>query len=59
MDLAVKENVTPQGLTREEAETRLRQYGPNAVREAKPHLFLAIAKKFWAPYPGCLRPLSH
>ena len=46
--------VTPHGLTRQEAETRLRQYGPNAVREAKPHLFLAIAKKFWAPVPWML-----
>jgi len=52
----VKRNgdVSPQGLTHEEAETRLRQYGPNAVREAKPHLFLAIAKKFWAPVPWML-----
>jgi H+-transporting ATPase len=47
-------NVSLQGLTREEAETRLRQYGPNAVPEAKPHLFLAIAKKFWAPVPWML-----
>jgi magnesium-transporting ATPase (P-type) len=46
--------VIPHGLTRQEAETRLRQYGPNAVREAKPHLFLAIAKKFWAPVPWML-----
>jgi len=54
MDVERNANVTPQGLTREEAETRLRQYGPNAVREAKPHLFLAIAKKFWAPVPWML-----
>jgi H+-transporting ATPase len=47
-------NVSPQGLTRQEAETRLRQYGPNAVQEAKPDLFLAIAKKFWAPVPWML-----
>lgn len=47
-------NVPPQGLTRQEAETRLRQYGSNAVREAKPHPFLAIAKKFWAPVPWML-----
>jgi H+-transporting ATPase len=47
-------NVSPPGLTRQEAETRLRQYGPNAVREAKPHLFLAITKKFWAPVPWML-----
>ena len=54
MDVAGTGNVSPQGLTREEAESRLRQYGPNAVREAKPHLFLAIAKKFWAPVPWML-----
>jgi len=54
MDLALEGSVKPQGLTREEAELRLRQYGPNAVREAKPHLFLAIAQKFWAPVPWML-----
>jgi magnesium-transporting ATPase (P-type) len=51
MDVELNRNVSPPGLTRREAETRLRQYGPNAMREAKPHLFLAIAKKFWAPVP--------
>jgi hypothetical protein len=51
---ALSETVTSQGLTREEAETRLRQFGPNAVRERKPHLFLAIGKKFWAPVPWML-----
>lgn len=53
-NLDLKGNVPPHGLTREEAVTRLRQYGPNAVPEAKPHLFLAIAKKFWAPVPWML-----
>jgi H+-transporting ATPase len=50
----VNRNVSPPGLTRQEAEERFRQYGPNAVQEAKPHLFLAIAKKFWAPVPWML-----
>ena len=54
MDVERNANVSPQGLTRAEAEIRLRQYGPNAVREAKPHLLLAIAKKFWAPVPWML-----
>lgn len=54
MDVEVNRDVSPQGLTREEAEKRLRQYGPNAVQDAKPHLFLAIAKKFWAPVPWML-----
>jgi len=38
MDVVLNGNVSPQGLTREEAETRLRQFGPNAVQETKPHL---------------------
>jgi H+-transporting ATPase len=47
-------NVTPHGLTREEAEIRLRHYGPNAVQEAKPRRLRAIARKFWAPVPWML-----
>lgn len=54
MDAEVNRNVSPQGLTRHDAEKRLRQYGPNAVPKAKRHLFLAIAKKFWAPVPWML-----
>ncbi|MGC1435400.1 MAG: cation-transporting P-type ATPase, partial [Terriglobales bacterium] len=48
------EDLQARGLTREEASARLAQYGPNTVREAKSHLFLAIAKKFWAPVPWML-----
>ncbi|MFZ1139131.1 MAG: plasma-membrane proton-efflux P-type ATPase [Candidatus Sulfotelmatobacter sp.] len=48
------EDLQARGLTREEASARLRQYGPNTVREAKSHLFLAIAGKFWAPVPWML-----
>src|SRR5579863_995284 len=48
------EDLQARGLTREEASARLAQYGPNSVREAKPHLFLAIAQKFWAPVPWML-----
>lgn len=54
MDLEGNRNVSAQGLNRQEAEARLRRYGPNAVREAKPHRFLVIAKKFWAPVPWML-----
>ena len=54
MDVERNANVSPQGLTSEEAESRLRQYGSNAVQEAKPHLFLAIFQKFWAPVPWML-----
>ena len=53
-NLDLNGNVTPHGLILEEAETRLRQYGPNAVWQAEPHLLLAIAKKFWAPVPWML-----
>ncbi len=42
------------GLTRDEASARLAKYGPNSVREAKSHPFLAIAQKFWAPVPWML-----
>ena len=54
MAVEVNRDASPQGLTREEAEKRLRQYGPNAVQEGKPDLFLEIAKKFWAPVPWML-----
>ena len=54
MDVERDGQSSPQGLTREEAENRLRQYAPNAVREAKARPFLAIAKKFWAPVPWML-----
>jgi H+-transporting ATPase len=53
-NLEPKQNVQHRGLTREQAETRLREFGPNTVREAKPHAFLAIAGKFWAPVPWML-----
>ena len=51
--MEVNHSVPAEGLTHEEAENRLRHYGPNAVEDAKPHLFLAIAKKFWAPEYSC------
>jgi H+-transporting ATPase len=54
MDVALNGNVAPHGLSREEAEIRLRQYGANTVRKADRHPFLAIAKKFWAPVPWML-----
>ncbi len=42
------------GLTATEAAKRLERYGLNAVAEAKPHLFLALLRKFWAPVPWML-----
>ena len=54
IDAQLNGNISSQGLTREEAKTRLRQYEPNAVREAEPHLLLVLAQKFWAPVPWML-----
>jgi H+-transporting ATPase len=42
------------GLSSEEAERRLAQYGPNAVAEEKSHPVLIFAEKFWAPVPWML-----
>jgi H+-transporting ATPase len=53
-NLEPTEDLHTRGLTREEASARLAQYGPNTVREAKSHLFLTIAEKFWAPVPWTL-----
>jgi H+-transporting ATPase len=53
-NLEPKQNIPRRGLTREEAQTRLRQFGPNTVRQAKPQIFFAIARKFWAPVPWML-----
>jgi H+-transporting ATPase len=47
--------VTPAaGLSSQEAEQRLAQYGPNAVAEEKQRPFLAFLSKFWAPVPWML-----
>ncbi|GAO35613.1 pirin [Sulfuricella sp. T08] len=42
------------GLTSGEAAARLKQYGPNAVAEERPHPWLALLRKFWAPVPWML-----
>ncbi len=42
------------GLTTEEAERRLREYGPNQVAAEKTHRLLAFLTKFWAPVPWML-----
>ena len=42
------------GLSSQEAERRLGQYGPNAVAEEKQHPVLAVLIKFWAPVPWML-----
>jgi H+-transporting ATPase len=42
------------GLTSEEVQRRLVEYGPNAVAEATRHRFLTVLGKFWAPVPWML-----
>jgi H+-transporting ATPase len=42
------------GLTSAEARARLKQFGPNAVVEAKVHPFKEFIKRFWAPIPWLL-----
>ena len=43
-----------QGLTSTEARQRLLKYGPNMVAEDRPHLWLLLLRKFWAPVPWML-----
>ncbi|WP_414040680.1 plasma-membrane proton-efflux P-type ATPase [Acidithiobacillus sp. M4-SHS-6] len=45
---------TCKGLSKEEAQKRLAQYGPNAVQEEVPHTWLLFLLKFWAPVPWML-----
>jgi H+-transporting ATPase len=42
---------SPQGLSGAEAETRLSQYGPNALEEKKVHPLLQFLSYFWGPIP--------
>lgn len=42
---------SPQGLSSDEAGTRLAQYGPNALKEEKAHPLLKFLSYFWGPIP--------
>ena len=42
------------GLSTEEAQRRLAQYGPNSVIEIKPRTWVLFLKKFWDPVPWML-----
>jgi H+-transporting ATPase len=44
----------PDGLTSAEAAARLREVGPNAVAEPRPHPVRAFLGKLWAPVPWML-----
>lgn len=45
---------TLRGLSSSEVAARLSQYGPNAVKEERPHPVRALLHKFWAPVPWML-----
>ena len=40
-----------QGLSQEEVDTRLKQFGPNALEEKKENLLLKFLSYFWGPIP--------
>jgi len=42
------------GLSEEEAQSRLSQFGPNAIKEDAAHPLVAFLLKFWAPVPWML-----
>jgi H+-transporting ATPase len=44
-------DTTPKGLTSEQAAQRLRQFGPNALREEKVNPLLKFLGYFWGPIP--------
>jgi H+-transporting ATPase len=43
-----------EGLTTAEAQSRLQQFGPNAVAEGKPRRLIVFLKKLWGPVPWML-----
>ena len=50
-DLEKKLGSGPGGLTQDEAEKRLAQYGPNEIAEKKTNEFLKFLSYFWGPIP--------
>ena len=50
-DLFARLDSSPQGLTVAEAERRLAQYGPNALKERKENPVLKFLGYFWGPIP--------
>jgi len=42
------------GLTKEEVEKRIQQYGRNVVSEAQPRMILSLLRKFWGVVPWML-----
>jgi len=50
-ELQAKLGSSPEGLTQEEAQKRLTQYGPNEIEEKKTNQFLKFLSYFWGPIP--------
>ncbi len=50
-ELQSKLGTSPEGLTQDEAEKRLTQYGPNEIAEKKTNLLLKFLTYFWGPIP--------
>ncbi len=50
-ELQKKLESSPEGLTQEEAQKRLTQYGPNEIEEKKINPFLKFLTYFWGPIP--------
>ena len=51
LDLKKTINASEDGLSRDEAQKRLTQYGPNEIEEKKTNLFLKFLSYFWGPIP--------
>lgn len=54
MDPALQNAALPAGLTSEEANSRLKRSGPNAVPDTAPRPLRRALAKFWAPVPWML-----
>ncbi len=52
--IAAANDTDQRGLTTAEAQARLKQFGPNAVEEEKPHPLRQFIRRFWAPVPWLL-----
>ncbi len=50
-DVEKKLGSSPEGLTQEEAQKRLTQYGANELKEKKTNLILKFLSYFWGPIP--------
>jgi len=50
-ELETKLKSSPEGLTQAEASKRLKQYGPNEIKEEKTNPYLKFLSYFWGPIP--------